>query len=159
MSDPIEDDARREVDAAGDFDQGVDRAGPAQQRRIIGNRRPPGGDRALQPRHTVDGRHLADAGLGIRPHRRLRMAVRDRDQAHARNRVDDLIGDRPAHRPGPDHPDADRPAAPLAFLQRAIDDDHGRAPTGTGSSSGQAASFSEIVPTGSGRRIPSLGSL
>src|SRR5207248_7416105 len=60
--------------------------------------RPPGGDRALQPRHTVDGRHLADAGLGIRPHCRLRMAVRDRNQAHARNRVDDLIGDRPAHR-------------------------------------------------------------
>ena len=159
MRDPVEDHAGREVDAAGDLDQGVDRAGSTQERGIIGDRRPPGGDRTLQPAHGIDRRHVADAGLGIGANRRLRMAVRDRHQPHPGHRVDDLIGDRPPHRAGADHSDPDRPAAPLAFLQRAIDDDHASAPTGSGCSSGQAASFSEIMLTGRGSVMRSRGSL
>ena len=159
VRDPVEDDAGGEVDGTGDLDQGIDRAGRAQQRGVVGDGRTSGVDRPFQGGDTVDGRDLLDAGFGKGAAPGVRMTVGDGDQAHPGDGVDDLVGDRPAHRAGADHANPQRLSRPLAFLQRAIHDDHAGAPTGTGPNSGQAASFSEMALTGSGRVMRSLGSL
>jgi hypothetical protein len=104
------------VDRPGDFQDGVDLGGSAQQAPILGDRRLAGDDRGVE---LVLGRHrlaIALAGFGIGAPGAFQVAVGDGYQPHAGNGRRDLQGHAPSHESGADHADTDGTAgrSPLA---------------------------------------------
>ena len=101
-----------ELDRAGHVDDDVDLRRPADQHRVLGDRRPAGGERrrrgrsgcrpGRRPRGPSSGRRLGPLGL----------AVVDRRHPHAGDAVGDLVGEALAHEAGADHADPDRPVLP-----------------------------------------------
>ena len=115
-----------EFDRAGRVDDHVDVARSGQQQRILGRRRTAGGDIASSSCDCdADQPRLIEAGIAQDVERPLRLAVGDRDDAHARRAVDDLVGQALAHEAGADDGDADRLASGFRGLQGCIDEQHG----------------------------------
>jgi hypothetical protein len=117
----VERDARREIDAARDLDDQVDRAALEQHRRIVREHRRAARDARLRLGGGVHGLPLCDTGLaeGSLPVRGG--TVRDSGEPHAGDRCAELQRDRAAGGAGADHADADRLARGLAIRENRIE--------------------------------------
>ena len=92
--------------------------------RVLRDGRDALGNRALDPSRVVDLGQFGDAQFFIGTARVREMAVSDGHQVHTRRRVDDGIGQAPAHEARADHPDLDRVPVALTLLKNTVDDDH-----------------------------------
>ena len=119
----LERDVSSELDRARDLADDVDVLAAAEQERIVGHGRAAGRRGVVERVLRVDGDGL-DARVAEDLGGSLRLPVRDRDDAHPGNAVDDLVRQALAHETGADDPDADRPPFGFAGLQRGVDDDH-----------------------------------
>ncbi len=155
MLDRLEGDARPELDLARGLHDDLDRPGFADDRRVVGDRVAPGGDRALElggARHAHD---VVGARVAVRLLGRLDRSVRDGHDVHPGRGVEDLQHETARGEARADDGDLHRVALGGAPLERGVDEDHARI---SSSKSGQDASFSETIASLIGQSMPKAGS-
>ena len=125
VAEGLQRDLGAELDRSGDVDQRVDLLRADSSERVVGDHGPSGANRVLEgrparspPRCSVEAGVLVDLG------RALEAPAVDRRHAHARDAVDDRVGEPLGHESGADHAHPDRAPLALAGLEQVVDDDH-----------------------------------
>ena len=140
----------------GHVDNGFDAVGATEQQRVFADGVFVLTNGVLEPLHRVHPHDLIRARVFVSTLGLGKRAVGDGDEFHARNRVENLVGEASRHKARADHCDAERLTGFGSFLEGGIDDNH---ETASGfSNRPQAASLAEMTVTSIGHSMSNAGS-